>query len=517
MWLPETAVDLAIARGAGRGRDRLHDPVAAPGQPRPRDRRRRLGATCRDGAIDPTTRLPRTRCRRAARSRSSSTTARSRARSRSSGCCPRASCSPSGWSAAFSERARDGRSSSTSRPTARPTATTTGTATWRWPTRSTPSSRSGLARLTNYGEFLETHPPTHEVRIVENTSWSCAHGVERWRSDCGCQHAARTRAGTRPGARRCARRSTGCATRWRRSTRSGARGSARGPLGGARRLRPRDPATARPRAGERFLRAHAAARASPETERIAAWKLLELQRHALLMYTSCGWFFDDVGGIETRQILQYAGARAAARRRALRRGPRGGVPRAPGEGRRATRRRWATAAASTRSRCAPAMVSLERVGAHYGVSARSSPSTASRPASTATASTARTTASLTSGRARLALGRVRVTSEITGESAARGLRRAPPGRPQPLRAASLPRSRATRPSRSSPRSSPSRSAGRTCPRFCAWSTAPSRSGVYTLRLLFRDERQRILGVILQLGAAARPTTSTASCTRSTSR
>src|SRR3989440_13056933 len=37
-----------------------------------------------------------------------------------------------------------------------------------------------------------------------------------------------------------------------------------------------------------------------------ARELLELERNALRMFTSCGWFFDDIAGIETIQILRYA-------------------------------------------------------------------------------------------------------------------------------------------------------------------------------------------------------------------
>ena len=47
--------------------------------------------------------------------------------------------------------------------------------------------QSGAATLTNYAEFLARHPPRHEVQIIENSSWSCIHGIERWRGDCGCR------------------------------------------------------------------------------------------------------------------------------------------------------------------------------------------------------------------------------------------------------------------------------------------------------------------------------------------
>jgi alpha-amylase/alpha-mannosidase (GH57 family) len=162
----------------------------------------------------------------------------------------------------------------------------------------------GKARLTNYGEFLERHPPEDEVEIVENTSWSCGHGVERWRSDCGCR--------------------TGSHPDWRQDWRAPLRDALdylRDELAprweeAARALLP-DPWKARDAyvdvildratdAVDRFL-AEQAGRALAAPERVRALKLLELQRHAQLMYTSCGWFFDDVGGIEARQIVQYAG------------------------------------------------------------------------------------------------------------------------------------------------------------------------------------------------------------------
>lgn len=159
-------------------------------------------------------------------------------------------------------------------------------------------------QLTNYAEFLEKHPPTHEVEIFEQSSWSCVHGVERWRSDCGC--------------------CTGSNPRWNQRWRAPLRAAmdemrdALVPLFDkeAGRLL-KDPWAARDdyidvildrsdASVDAFFERHAKGKLSDD-EVVRALRLLEMQRHAMLMYTSCGWFFDDISGIETVQIMLYAG------------------------------------------------------------------------------------------------------------------------------------------------------------------------------------------------------------------
>ncbi|MBW7957655.1 MAG: DUF3536 domain-containing protein [Deltaproteobacteria bacterium] len=161
----------------------------------------------------------------------------------------------------------------------------------------------GLAKLTNYGEYLEKFPPENLVEIHENSSWSCVHGVERWRADCGCN--------------------TGGYPLWNQSW--------RGPLREAfdwlrDTLAPvyereasallKDPWAARDayidvindRSRERveaFFAKHAAGQLG-NGEKVRALKLLEMQRNSQLMYTSCGWFFDEVSGIEGVQVMMYA-------------------------------------------------------------------------------------------------------------------------------------------------------------------------------------------------------------------
>ena len=161
-----------------------------------------------------------------------------------------------------------------------------------------------LACLTNYGEYLEKHPPTHLVDIWENSSWSCVHGIGRWKENCGCN------SGMHPGWHQEWRAPLREALDWLRDCLSTLYDDA------AIRLL-KDPWEARndyidvildrsPESVERFVSKHATHQLD-EDERIRMLKLLELERHAMLMYTSCGWFFDELSGIETVQVLQYAG------------------------------------------------------------------------------------------------------------------------------------------------------------------------------------------------------------------
>ena len=156
--------------------------------------------------------------------------------------------------------------------------------------------------LTCYGAFLAHHPPTWQAEIVEDSSWSCAHGVERWRHDCGCA----TRADWHQ--------------QWRAPLRDALdhlRDEVE-PLYQDRAARLlKDPWAARdayidvlldrsPARVDAFFAEHAR-RPLDAAETVEALELLELQRHAMLMYTSCGWFFDELSGLETVQVIQYAG------------------------------------------------------------------------------------------------------------------------------------------------------------------------------------------------------------------
>jgi alpha-amylase/alpha-mannosidase (GH57 family) len=160
-----------------------------------------------------------------------------------------------------------------------------------------------LAQLTNYGEYLERHPPIHRVEIFDNSSWSCVHGIERWRSNCGCN------SGSHAGWSQEWRQPLREALDWLRDTLAPKyEESARELLS--------DPWAARndyvdvildrsDESIERFFKKHAV-RDLDKKERVLVLRLLELQRHAMLMYTSCGWFFDELSGVETVQVLHYA-------------------------------------------------------------------------------------------------------------------------------------------------------------------------------------------------------------------
>jgi len=161
-----------------------------------------------------------------------------------------------------------------------------------------------LATLTTYGEYLANNPPAHEVMIHEKSAWSCSHGVRRWHSDCGCNTGGRLRWNQRW------RQPLRDALDWLRdelAPRFEQKGAELFLQPWQARDEYIDVILDHSEAGvTKFLLAHGR-RALGEEERLVALRLLEMQRHALLMFTSCGWFFDELSGIETVQVIQYAG------------------------------------------------------------------------------------------------------------------------------------------------------------------------------------------------------------------
>ena len=146
-------------------------------------------------------------------------------------------------------------------------------------------------------------PPITSFEIVENSSWSCVHGIERWKSNCGCN--------------------SGGHGHWNQEWRAPLRAALdwlRDELAPVYQEKAaallKDPWQARDeyirvtsnRCDETFASffgEHATHDLSTD-EQVTALKLLEMQRHALLMYTSCGWFFDEPSGLETVQVIHYA-------------------------------------------------------------------------------------------------------------------------------------------------------------------------------------------------------------------
>lgn len=155
--------------------------------------------------------------------------------------------------------------------------------------------------VMNYATFLDRHGPRGDVELHPVSAWSCAHGVGRWERDCGC------RMGGDPSHNQ----------RWRTALRT-ALNLLRDQLAPffetsmlafvddpwALRDAYVDVVLDRTRMAS-FVARHARRALSPD-EQVRFFQLLELQRCALLMFTSCGWFFDDIAGPESGILMKYA-------------------------------------------------------------------------------------------------------------------------------------------------------------------------------------------------------------------
>ncbi len=269
---------------------------------------------------------------------------------------------------------------------------------------------ANLAEITNYATYLDNRPPTYEVEILENTSWSCTHGVERWKSDCGC--------------------TTGMHPDWNQRWRAPLREAMNWLRDSLAAIYEREAASyihhpwqARddyiavildrcPETVETFLSQHLTRQLSKE-EKVKLLKLLEMQRDAMLMFTSCGWFFDDIAGIEPVQVMQYASRALQLANEVsgedlesnylqiLERAP-SNVP------------EFANGTQVWEALVKPATIDLLRAGAHYAVSSlfEEYPETIKVACYTTSSEIYELSEA---GIQRLAIGKARVDSDITGE------------------------------------------------------------------------------------------------------
>ncbi|HEX7861334.1 MAG TPA: DUF3536 domain-containing protein [Verrucomicrobiae bacterium] len=268
-----------------------------------------------------------------------------------------------------------------------------------------------LAKLTNYGEYLEKHPPEWEAEIHEGSAWSCSHGIGRWKENCGCN--------------------SGGHGGWHQNWRSPLRNALDwlrdevAPVYQAKaKALLKNPWAARDdyisvilnRDGQVdvFLAKHAARELS-EDDKVAVLKMMELQRHAMLMYTSCGWFFDELSGIETVQVIQYAGRVIQLARDVLGKDYESGFL-------KLLEHAKSNIPENCDGRCIynkfvkPAMISWENVVAHHAISSLFTAYDQERTRVFLYSFEEQHRKLLTAGKARLAVGTTRVWFEITRES-----------------------------------------------------------------------------------------------------
>jgi len=181
------------------------------------------------------------------------------------------------------------------------------------------------AKITIFGEYLEMYPPVAEVEIRENTSWSCPHGISRWRENCGCRTyyacliSDRTHCRTEATGKKPERDTQSWNQQWRSPLREAMNWLSE-KIAEIYHEKSHDifpnPAYARNEYIDLILNrsdesvdwffSRTAESGCTRDQRVSGLKLLEMRRNALLMFTSCGWFFDEISGIETVQVMKYA-------------------------------------------------------------------------------------------------------------------------------------------------------------------------------------------------------------------